>query len=194
MLGAMTYRRPLAAALVALGVAACGGSSPSTSATSTTASSAATATAPSTAATTATATAPPPTASTPASTSTPATTTTHSSRPPEVPAGSGHNKTAPRPTVSSGAIIPAPFLIGPGGAVSPPSVAVPAGVSISLGVTNRDHRAHTVTLAGARHATLHLRAGAGAVTVVSGLPKGTYDLMVDGTAKASVVVGAQGGP
>jgi hypothetical protein len=183
----MTYRRPLAAVLVTLVLSACGGSShrtsSSTATTASTASSQGTTSAPASTANSSTAT----TAST-------ATTTSHASRPPEVPAGGGHKKAAPRPSVSSGATIPAAFLISSGGALSPSSVAVPPGVSISLGVDNRDHAAHTVSLAGPRPATLHLRAGAGALTIVSGLPKGTYKVLVDGAAKAKLVVGATGGP
>ncbi|HEY5428085.1 MAG TPA: hypothetical protein VIK04_03145 [Solirubrobacteraceae bacterium] len=36
--------------------------------------------------------------------------------------------------------------------------------------------------------------GAGGLTVVTGLAFGSYRVLVDGTAQATVVVGAQGGP
>lgn len=181
MLTAMTYRRSLAAVLVSLLLAACGGSTHSTTAgtTTTTASSQAAATTPPTTATTAT---------------TASATTTRTARPPEVPAGRGQKKARPTPSVSSGVTIPAAFVITPGGKLSPPSVAVPPGVSISLGVENRDHASHTVVLAAGRRPTLRLRAGAGGLTIVTGVPIGSYQVLVDGTAQAKVVVGAQGGP
>jgi hypothetical protein len=111
-----------------------------------------------------------------------------------VPPGRGQNKARPTPSVSSGVTIPAAFVITPGGKLSPPSVAVPPGVSISLGVENRDHASHTVVLAAGRRPTLRLRAGAGGLTIVTGVPIGSYQVLVDGTAQAKVVVGAQGGP
>lgn len=181
MLTPMTYRRSLAAVLVSLLVAACGGSTHSTSASTTT----------TTASSQAAATTPPVTAST-ATTAT--TTTTHAARPPEVPAGRGPKKARPTPSVNSGVTIPAAFVILSGGKLSPPSVAVPAGVSISLGVENRDHAPHTVVLAAGRRPTLRLRAGAGGLTVVTGVQIGSYQVLVDGTAQAKMVVGAQGGP
>ena len=187
MLTAMTYRRSLAAVLVSVMLAACGGSTHSTSAgtTATTASSQAAATTPPTTTSTATA----------ATTATTATaTTTRATRPPEVPAGRGQKKARPTPSVSSGVTIPAAFLISPGAKLSPPSVAVPPGVSISLRVENRDHASHTVVLAAGRRPRLRLRAGAGGLTIVTGLPIGSYQVLLDGTAQANVVVGAQGGP
>ena len=187
MLTAMTYRRSLAAVLVSLLVASCGGSTHSTTGgtTTTTASSQAAATTPPTTASTAT---------TAATATTASATTTRASRPPEVPAGRGQKKARPTPSVSSGVTIPAAFEISPGGKLSPASVAVPPGVSISLGVENRDHASHTVVLAARTRPRLRLRAGAGGLTIVTGLPIGSYQVLVDGTAQAKVVVGAQGGP
>ncbi len=184
MLTAMTYRRSLAAVLVSLLVAACGGSAHSTTAgtTTTTASS-------QPAATTA-----PTTPSTATTAATASATTTRATRPPEVPAGRGQKQARPTPSVSSGVTIPAAFEISPGGKLSPASVAVPPGVSISLGVENRDHATHTVVLAARRRPRLRLRAGAGGLTIVTGLPIGSYQVLVDGTVQGKVVVGAQGGP
>jgi hypothetical protein len=181
MLSAMTYRRALAGVLVGLLVAACGGSSAPTSAgTSTTATSstaATTATRPSTA-----------TATGPAA----ATTTATASRPPEV---AGKKKAKPdHPSVSSNVTIPAAFLIGPDGRLTPATVSVPPGVSVSLGVENHDHAAHTVVLVAPKRPTLHVKAGAGTLTVVTGLANGTYTVLLDGTAAAKLTVGALGGP
>ena len=186
MLSAMTLRGPLAAVLTGLALAACGASSspqssagPPTSTTTTPATSQATSTAP------AASSSPSSTAST--------TTTTNPGAPPEASGGSG-KKAKPHPTVSSGADFPAAYLITADGKLTPPTVAGPSGLSISLAVDNRDHAAHTVVLVAPKRRTLHVPGGAGNLMVVRGLAAGTYRLLLDGRPAAQLVIGAAGGP
>lgn len=158
----------------------CGGSG--TSSSSSTA-------APTTAGSTATASA---SASSSAGTTTSAATTTSSAGQPPEAAGT-HHKSKPQPSVSSGATIPAAFLLQ-NGKLSPPAVAVPAGVTIALGVNNRDHARYTVVLVAQGRHTMHLGPVTGAVLSVSALPKGSYPVLVDGSRQATLTVGATGGP
>jgi hypothetical protein len=216
----MTLRRSRAAVLlsllmlVSLPLASCGGSSPgpsagpatsrassqgaATSASGSPSDTATTTAATTTAATTtaATTTAATTTAATTTAANTPAatTTTTKAGRPPEVPAGKAKQGRGPRSTASSDVSIPAAFLISPGGKLSPPSVSVPSGIAIALGVENRDHAPHTIVLAASRRPTLHLRADGGAVVLIPGLPNGSYGILLDGASRGRLVVGAQGGP
>lgn len=177
-------RRPLCAIVpVALLLAGCGGSAHSSSSTATSAPSSSTSA-----------------ATTPQSTSTstvsagPSTTTaTTSARPPEVPKNKApkHSKpTAPNTNVR----IPAAFVIRAGGAVTPPLISAPADVTIQLQLHNEDTRPHRVQLSVAHFGGLEVPAHGSATTEVTGAPKGTYRLLVDGAAKARIVVGAVPGP
>ncbi len=129
-----------------------------------------------------------PPASTPGATaSTPATTAT---RPPRT------GRTAPPESVPGGAgdeggiRVPVAFVLT-GGRLQPPSVAVPAFLRLELGVRNGDRRPHVIRFAGHR---LSVGAGAAAGTIVRGLRKGTYPVLVDGRPAGRVVTGAQPGP
>jgi hypothetical protein len=121
------------------------------------------------------------------------TTATTSSRPPEVPKNKApkHSKpTAPNTDVR----IPAAFVIGPGGAVTPPLISAPANVTIELRLHNRDAKAHRVTLSVLHFSGVAVPAHGTTTTDVTGVPKGTYRLLIDGAAKARIVVGAVPGP
>jgi hypothetical protein len=182
----MTRSRSLIGGLACLLLlAGCGGSASSSSSPSATASSSATAT------TSASATSSTAATSTAATTSRAATTTTSASPPPEV--SGSHHKPKPKPLVTSGVSIPAAFLLR-NGKLEPSSVAVPAGVTISLGVNNRDHARYSVVLVARGRHTLHLAPASGAVVLVPALPKGSYPVLVNGTKQATLTVGATGGP
>ncbi len=120
------------------------------------------------------------------------TTATTSSRPSEVPKHRAptHSKpTAPNTNVR----IPAAFIIR-AGAVTPPLISVPATVTIELQLRNHDPRAHRVQFSVAHVATVTVPAHGSTTTDVSGAPKGTYRLLVDGAGKAHIIVGAVPGP
>jgi hypothetical protein len=169
--------------LMTLFVPACGGSSHSSSSASTTTSATSTASASSPATTTAgTVSAGPST-----------TTATTSSRPPEVPKNKApkHSKpTAPNTNVR----IPAAFIIRAGGAVTPPLISAPANVTVELQLHNEDAKAHRLTLSVPHFRGVAVPAHGTATADVTGVPKGTYRLLVDGAAKARIVVGAVPGP
>lgn len=167
----MSRRTLSGAVLASLLIAGCGGSAHSTSSTST--------------ATTTTATA---TVSAGPTT----TTATTSSRPPEVPKQRApkHSKpTAPNTNVR----IPAAFIIR-AGAITPPLIAVPANVTIELQLRNHDPHTHRVQFSVAHVAAVTVPAHGSKTTDVSGAPKGTYRLLVDGAAKAHIIVGVVPGP
>lgn len=161
--------------LASLSIAACGGSGHSSSAASSTTSA---------------------TTSTVASTVSagPSTTTaTTSTRPPEVPKNRApkHSKpTAPNTDVR----LPAAFVIRAGGAVTPPLISAPAHVTIQLQLHNEDSTAHRVTLSVPRFGGVAVPAHATATADVSGVPKGTYRLLIDGAARGRIIVGAIPGP
>jgi hypothetical protein len=121
------------------------------------------------------------------------TTATTSSRPPEVPKNKvpKHSKaTAPNTNVR----IPAAFVIGAGGAMTPPLISVPPNVTIELLLHNRDTLAHRVQLSVAHFPTVSVPPGGSKTTDISGVKKGNYRLLVDGTTRARIVVGAVPGP
>jgi hypothetical protein len=185
----MTRRALCAAILATLLIAACGGSGHSSNSTRPTTS------ATTSSVTTATSTVSAPTTTTATSTVSagPTTTATTSSRPPEVPKNKApkHSKpTAPNTNVR----IPAAFTIAAGGAVTPPLISGPPEVTIELQLHNRDAKAHRVTLSVPRFGGVAVPAHGTTTTEVTGAPKGSYRLLVDGAAKARIVVGAVPGP
>ena len=185
--------RCLTAVAVSLLLVACGGSSASTRSSSGTAGSAAAATNTS-AATGAGASSSAPAATTSSTTTPPASTTSAPGPPPEVPARRARHAPRPRPGVSSGATLPASFVIGSGGGLTPAAVSAPAATTIALSVADHDRLGHTVLLKAPGGPTLRIAAGHSQSAQVHGLADGRYPILVDGRARGALVVGAQGGP
>ncbi len=178
----MPRRALCAAVLASLLVAACGGSAHSASPTGSPTSSAATTSLSTSFSATGTVSAGPAT-----------TAATTSSRPPQVPKNKApkHSKpTAPNTNVR----IPAAFVIRAGGAVTPPLICAPPTVTIELQLHNQDAKAHRVTLSVPRFGGVAVPAHGTTTTDVTGAPKGTYRLLIDGAPKARIVVGAVPGP
>ena len=91
--------------------------------------------------------------------------------------------------------IPATFVIGSGGALTPPLISAPANVTIELRLRNRDTTAHRVALTVPHFPPrVSVPAGASATSEITGLRKGTYRLLVDGSVKGRIVVGSVPGP
>jgi hypothetical protein len=127
-----------------------------------------------------------------AATSTSAATT---GRPPEVPAAQARTPSAShRGAPDTNVRVPARFVVGSGGTLTPPAVSVPAGITIALGLLDRDGRPHTVVLAAPPRHSFALAAGGRASATLSGLPKGTYRILVDGVVRGQIVIGSAPGP
>jgi hypothetical protein len=183
MLGAMRLRSVLVALVTCAALAGCGGSSQpsSTQATATPAASAQTATSTQAAATAAT-----PTGAT--------TTTTSTSAPPEVPKAKRHAHHRGTGAASQGAHVETNMTIGANGDVSPAAVSVPSGVGVELHVTNHGSAPDTVALSVPSHPSVKVAPGASATLHSAGLKGGTYRILVNGTPRGQLVIGAQGGP
>jgi hypothetical protein len=80
------------------------------------------------------------------------------------------------------------------GDISPPVVSVPSGVGVELHVTNRGSGTAAVVLSVPSHPSVHVAAGAGATLETGGLKDGTYRILVNGTPRGQLMIGAQGGP
>jgi hypothetical protein len=178
MLGAMTLRLSLVAVATSLVLAACGGSShgSSTAASATGAASSQTGTEAATRSAT-------------------PTTTSSASAPPEVPkkARKEQHHGGSR-ALSQGAHVKSNVAIGASGDVSPPVVSVPSGVGIELHVTNHGSSAATVALGSPAHPSVHVAPGGTRTVHTGGLQDGTYRILVNGTPRAQLMIGAQGGP
>jgi hypothetical protein len=98
------------------------------------------------------------------------------------------------PPQLGGARIPATFAIRAGGALSPRTVAAPAGIAVQLTLISSDGRAHMVVVATAKPVTLHVPAGGQASTLLKQLSPATYRLEVDGKQRGSLIIGAAPGP
>lgn len=187
MLGAMRLPPLLVAIITCLGLAACGGSShssasaaPATSSSQTTASTSSTQAAATTTESAAT-----------------TTTTSTASAPPEVPKTKTHQHSGEgsgRGGVSSGARVETNVAITANGDVSPPVLSVPSGVGIEIHVTNHGSAAATVALSVPTHPSVHLAAGTSGKLESVGLKDGTYRILVSGTPRGQLMIGAQGGP
>jgi hypothetical protein len=199
--------RCLTAVAVSLLLVACGGSA-STGSSSRTAGSAAAGTGTSAAGTATSAAGTATSAATPAggSAGAPASTATSSSpdattsttsapgAPSEVPARRARRAPRPRPGVSSGATLPASFVVLSGGRLTPPVVSAPGATTIALSVADHDRLGHTVVLKAPGSPKLHVAAGHAESAQVHGLADGRYPILVDGRARGALVVGSQGGP
>jgi hypothetical protein len=187
MLGAMRPW-PLVAIITCMALAGCGGSSRSSSSQ-----------AAATPAASASASAQTTSSTPPATTGTDDTTTTTSSAtaPPEVPKAKKHKHHASSSGhggVSQGAHVETSVTVGANGDVSPGVVSVPSGVGVELRVTNRGNRAATIVLSVPGHPRAHVAPGAGATLETAGLKDGTYRILVNGTRRGQLMIGAQGGP
>src|ERR1700727_1083891 len=175
-----------------LGLAACGGSSNSSTTTATS-----TPPAPPTVVTTVRATTPASAAATTTSTAATTTTTATASAPPEVPETKTHKhpgEDGGHGGASQGARVETSVTIATNGDVSPPVLSVPSGVGIEIHVTNHGSGTATAALSVPAHPSVHLAAGASGTLESAGLKNGTYRILVNGTPRGQLLVGAQGGP
>ena len=68
------------------------------------------------------------------------------------------------------------------------------GVGVALRVSNHGSAAATVTLSVPSHPTVKVAPGAGGTVQTGGLKDGTYRILVNGTPRGQLMIGAQGGP
>jgi hypothetical protein len=170
--------------LCALLLAACGGSSHSSTGASTTRA----ATSATTSATTSAATT---TAETSATTPQAINTGTATKTKTAVTLTRTSTPAAPPPV--TGPRVPATFTILPKDVLSPPSISVPAGYRVEI--TFLSHGAPATVLVLTPHrVTLKVSAGGEASKVISGLPKGAYPIVIGGAARGSLVIGSAPGP
>jgi hypothetical protein len=190
MLGPMRRWSSLVAIITCLGLAGCGGSSPSSSgqATATPAASLSQTTASSTPGADAT------TATFSASGEGPAVTTTITSAPPEVPKAKTQKHHGATHAASQGAHVQTNVTISANGDISPPVVSVPSGVAVALHVTDHGSGAAMVALSVPSHPSVHVAAGTSGTLETAGLKDGTYRILVNGTPRGQLMIGAQGGP
>jgi hypothetical protein len=80
------------------------------------------------------------------------------------------------------------------GDVSPPVVSVPSGVAVEIHVANHGAAAATVVLAVPTHPSVRVGPGASGRVQTAGLKDGTYRILVNGTPRGQLMIGAQGGP
>jgi hypothetical protein len=90
--------------------------------------------------------------------------------------------------------VPATFKIEQGGSLSPPTVSSPAGFAVALTLADRDGKPHRVVVKTPTPLMLTVPAHGYVYSLLSRLPKGTYPIDVDGSARGALVVGASPGP
>jgi hypothetical protein len=168
-------------AVLALGLAACGGDEASSgSAPSATPDPSPVPTATATATATATET---PTASAPSAPTPPADAPASG----EDQAGGGGDESEAR--------VPVDLRVGPDGGVSPPEVSVPAFLALDLRVRNGTAGTIAVTVEGSDPAgPFQVGAGKTGTRRLAGMKAGRYAITVSGAGRATLVVGAEPGP
>jgi hypothetical protein len=90
--------------------------------------------------------------------------------------------------------IPAMFTIGPGGAVTPPTITAPAHLPVQVTVISGDGRAHKAVLHTPIVYVLAVPAHGRATVLIANLKAGRYPLVVDGTARGALAIGGAPGP
>ncbi len=99
--------------------------------------------------------------------------------------------TIPSNNGAATAFLPADFFAAADGTLSPRTIGAPAATTILLTVTS--HASHPLTVAVAGH-SLTVPAKGHLATRLAGLKPARYQVTVDGTPRAAIVVGAQPGP
>jgi hypothetical protein len=125
--------------------------------------------------------------------STSTTTTTSASAPPEVPHAKTRHHGSTR-AASQGVHVDTNLAVGGNGDISPPVVSVPSGVGVELRITNHGISAVTVAVSVPSHPSAKVAPGAKATLRTGGLKNGTYRILVNGTPRGQLMIGAQGGP
>jgi hypothetical protein len=121
------------------------------------------------------------------------TTTTSASAPPEVPHAKTRHHGSTR-AASQGVHVDTNLAVGGNGDISPPVVSVPSGVGVELRITNHGISAVTVAVSVPSHPSAKVGPGAKATLRTGGLKNGTYRILVNGTPRGQLMIGAQGGP
>ncbi len=192
MLGAMRLRLSLVAIITCLALTACGGSSHKSS--SQAAGTPAPSSSPTTASSTTGSAGQTDTLSVSGEGPAVTTTTTSTSAPPEVPKAKKHTHHGSTHAASQGAHVETNVSVAANGDVSPPVVSVPSGVGVELHVANHGSTAATVALSVPGHPSVKVAPGGRATLQTGGLKNGTYRILVNGTARGQLLIGAQGGP
>jgi hypothetical protein len=122
------------------------------------------------------------------------TTTTSASAPPEVPKNKREKHHGPSHAASQGAHVETNLTVSAKGDISPPVVSIPSGVGVEIHVTNHGTAADTVVLGVPAHPSVRVGAGASGTLETGGLKDGTYRILVNGTPRGQLLIGAQGGP
>jgi hypothetical protein len=104
-----------------------------------------------------------------------------------------HTQARVAPPPATGPRVPATFTVAAGGTLTPPEISVPVHYRVEL--TFLDHGgAVAVRVLTPHPVTLNVPAGGEASKVISGLPKGTYPIAVNGATRGSLVIGSAPGP
>jgi hypothetical protein len=90
--------------------------------------------------------------------------------------------------------VPATFVIGTGGRLSPPSVSAPAFLAVQLTVSSGDGRSHHLLLRAPGPVRLTVPAHGRASVLIGGLRAGRYEISVDGASGGALIIGGEPGP
>ena len=90
--------------------------------------------------------------------------------------------------------LPATFVIGQGGRLSPPAISAPASIEIELTLVSGDGRPHRARLHAPAGDPIAVPAGGRASELLGALKAGSYPIYVDGRPAGSLVIGVTPGP
>ncbi len=122
------------------------------------------------------------------------TASTTNQRPPQHNRHPRHGSQSAHVAKASNVRLPATYVIGRGGVLSPPLVSAPASVKIDLTVISSDGFAHRVRLRRANVPALIVPAGGRASALLGGLTSGSYAVYVDRIRRGALVIGVAPGP
>jgi hypothetical protein len=122
------------------------------------------------------------------------TTTSSTSAPPEVPKAKKEKHHGRSHAVSQGVHVETGVTVAASGDVSPSVVSIPSGVGVEIHVANHGSSVATVALGVPGDPIVHVAPGASATLHTDGLKDGTYRILVNDTPRGQLIIGAQGGP
>ena len=111
-----------------------------------------------------------------------------------IPPATGSSTTAAGSGGAANARVPATFTLASGGALTPPQISAPAFLAVQVSIVSADGRAHQVVVRTPAAYSLAVPPHGHASVLIPGQRAGRYQVQVDGSPRAVLLIGGEPGP